>query len=359
MKRRRSLITALVAATILAVLVSFQFNAWKRFDWTVFWLETRRANFGYVAAAIALIYASYWVRAARWSLLLSSMRPTTAGRLLPPTLIGFTGLAMMGRAGELVRPYLIARREGVTVTSQLAIWTVERLFDAGAFAVLLTVNLLIASNLPFAASFRRAGLMLMLAVAAIAVGAFLGFRHRARLTRWLPGQLLNPGAGMGRTVAGKIEVFTRGLYTIREPAALLKVFAASLLVWMLIASAVTAVMHAYPPPLRDLPFSRGVLLIAFSMVGSFLNVPTVGGGTQLAVIAALTGVLGIPPELAASSGIMFWLVGHMAVAPVGLFLAHRERVSLRRIARDPRPDDSRKAAVFDDPPLLESLGCDK
>jgi len=48
----------------------------------------------------------------------------------------------------------------------------------------------------------------------------------------------------------------------------------------------------------------------------------------------LQRVFGVPNELAASCGIMLWLVTFVAVVPVGLFLAHRERLSLRELSEE-------------------------
>jgi uncharacterized membrane protein YbhN (UPF0104 family) len=73
-----------------------------------------------------------------------------------------------------------------------------------------------------------------------------------------------------------------------------------------------------------------------SMVGSFIQLPGVGGGSQLATIAALEHIFDVPKELAASCGIMLWLVTFIAVVPVGLFLAHRERLSFRRLSKESR-----------------------
>ena len=42
----------------------------------------------------------------------------------------------------------------------------------------------------------------------------------------------------------------------------------------------------------------------------------------------------MPRELAASCGIMLWLVTFIAVIPVGLLLAHRERLSLRKLSQE-------------------------
>ena len=49
--------------------------------------------------------------------------------LLSATVIGFTAITLFGRPGEFVRPYLIARKEQVPVTSQFAAWVLERIFD--------------------------------------------------------------------------------------------------------------------------------------------------------------------------------------------------------------------------------------
>jgi len=45
-------------------------------------------------------------------------------------------------------------------------------------------------------------------------------------------------------------------------------------------------------------------------------------------------VFDVPPEMAASCGILLWLVTFAAVIPAGLFLAHRERLSLRKLSEE-------------------------
>jgi uncharacterized membrane protein YbhN (UPF0104 family) len=73
--------------------------------------------------------------------------------------------------------------------------------------------------------------------------------------------------------------------------------------------------------------------MGFSMVGSVVQLPAVGGGSQLAVISALQVVYGIPPELALSCGILLWLVTFMSCIPLGLTFAHREHLSLRKLSK--------------------------
>ena len=52
----------------------------------------------------------------------------------------------------------------------------------------------------------------------------------------------------------------------------------------------------------------------------------------MATIATLSSVFDVPPEMAASCGILLWLVTFAAVVPVGLLLSHHERLSLRKLS---------------------------
>jgi len=73
------------------------------------------------------------------------------------------------------------------------------------------------------------------------------------------------------------------------------------------------------------------------MVGSLIQLPGVGGGSQLATIAALEHIFGVPKEMAASCGITLWLVTFVSVVPWGCPLlianAYHCASSLRKAAK--------------------------
>lgn len=109
---------------------------------------------------------------------------------------------------------------------------------------------------------------------------------------------------------------------------------ASLGMWYAIALAYKAVTHSYGVPALDIPVLQILILMGASMAGSILQLPGVGGGSQLAVIALLSGPFHAPTEMAASCGILLWLVTFAAVVPSGLILAHHERLSLRKLSEE-------------------------
>ena len=55
---------------------------------------------------------------------------------------------------------------------------------------------------------------------------------------------------------------------------------------------------------------------------------------RMATIAILSTVFDVSPEMAASCGILLWLVTFAAVVPLGLVLARHERLSLRKLSAE-------------------------
>jgi hypothetical protein len=112
-----------------------------------------------------------------------------------------------------------------------------------------------------------------------------------------------------------------------------------LLIWVFIGLAYLAVVHAYSiHRLANLELYHVLLLTAASVAGGTIQLPVVGGGSQLATIGMLKGVL-LPDrpgmtEIAISCGIMLWLVTFMSVVPLGLALARTEHVNLMKIEKE-------------------------
>ncbi len=336
MNKKRYVVYAVVFL-VLAVLVYLQFRTWQNFDWARFW-ETRPTKWRHIVHGVLLIYLAYVARAIRWKIFLKPVRPKVKSMsLVAPTIIGFTGLALLGRPGELIRPYLIARRTDLTFSSQLAVWAVERIFDVGAFAVLLIGAIFLASGpreLPFYTRFRDGGFLLLGLVLALILSALAVSWKGEAIASWVERRFSHLAANLGHKIATRVREFRGGLNTIHGPGELAALIAVSLVMWFMIIVAYQEVTHSYGVAPLDIERSQVLVLMGASMIGSMVQLPGIGGGSQLATIAALQRVFDVPKELAASCGIMLWLVTFVAVLPLGLFLAHRERLSLRKLSAE-------------------------
>jgi glycosyltransferase 2 family protein len=347
MDRKRMIVTGVVLV-VLAALVYIQFRTWKDFNWQLFLSQTDRVSPFHILHAVALIYVGYWLRAIRWKIFLRPVRPeASSSALVAPTLIGFTGLALLGRPGELIRPYLIARHESLPFSSQLGVWAVERIFDIGAFTVWLILAAFVATapkRMALHGIFQEVALAFTILVVGLTLGAIAVHRSGEFLSQWIERRFAHLPSNLGERVALRIREFRDGLNTIHSTSSLLQLVAVSLVMWAMIAVAYKEVTHAYghscdPVANADvckleIPQTQVLLLMGSSMVGSMIQLPGVGGGSQLATISMLDHVFEVKPELAASCGIMLWLVTFMAIVPLGLFLAHRERLSLRKLSEE-------------------------
>src|SRR5438874_4245006 len=246
---KKRILTTIVVLAALGVLIYFQVQHWRSFEWSRF-LKASRVEPLHIIAGLALIYLTYVLRALRWKVFLEPVRKTSTWGMVPPTFIGFTGLALLGRPGEFIRPYLIARKEQLSVSSQIGVWTVERIFDIGAFTVLMTIDVFSSSAIrgnPYLGNFRQAAIALCLLVAFMTLCAIM-IRKRGHLVAAFLHRLTSGISGnLARHVDQKVRAFGEGLNTIASGKSFLKLVAISLVMWFMIALAYRQVAHSYPP----------------------------------------------------------------------------------------------------------------
>src|SRR3954470_19552647 len=223
---KKQILTTTVVLAILGLLIYFQVQHWRRFDWERF-RSASHVDPLHIAAAIGLIYLTYVLRALRWKVFLEPVCKASTWKLVPPTFIGFTGLALLGRPGEFIRPYLIARRENLPFSSQLAAWAVERIFDIGAFAVLLALAIFLPDALgstphpEYKHNLIVGGVLLLGIVIALAVSAAIIARKGEILAVWFEQRFSHWSKNMGARVAQKIREFGSGLNTVDSTFSLL------------------------------------------------------------------------------------------------------------------------------------------
>jgi len=291
-----------------------------------------------MALALALILATYVGRALRWEIMLRPMRGsrTNLWRLFSATAIGFTAVVLFGRAGEAVRPYLIAKRESVPFSSQVAAWLVERILDLLMILVIFGLALtqvsqsaiqpgprmrIILETGGYTAGFTGAVCLAIL----IALRQFRGRVHTrlkealSFLPEGLSGRISTIFAafeeGMESTRSGKFS-FLLALYTVLE--------------WLVIAASFQCVLKAFPST-RALGLADVVILLGIVCIGSVLQIPGIGGGMQIAAVLVLTEFFGMTLEAASGIALVLWLVSFVAIVPIGLVLAFLEGLKWRNL----------------------------
>ncbi len=333
----------------VGALLYLQLRTWREFDWRTFFVQTTSGmHWLNISVAIALVFLGYWLRAVRWKVFLRPVKKTASWSLFPPTLVGFTSLALFGRPGELARPYLTARRERLSMASQVGVWTVERVFDLASFALIAAIEICRGAMPGGVNRYRMAGVLFVAGTVALGLAVVLIW-YKGEAVVFLVERSLRSRPHVARRLVDKLRAFHDGLNTIADGWSFFEVAALSLALWYSLALVHLEILRAYPA-LASLGFSSAVVLVGFSIVGGLVQLPAVGGGAQIATILALVHVFGVPRELAVSCGILLWLVTFQAVIPVGLAIARREHVSIRRIesAVEQRAAPTSEAAARED-----------
>jgi len=340
--RKSSLLTPrtlVPVGLVLLVLLLWLVHAHTSFNWRSLGHQLRSVSPLLILAALACSYFGLWLRAWRWSVLLSPLHKTSTREMFPPQLIGFTIVGLFGRVADLARPYLIARRLKTSVATQLAVYSIERAFDLAAAAILFSATLAFAPrDMPHHEAFARAGVISLAATLFLAAFA-LALRFAGHHVATFATRLLRPlSETFAHAAAARILEFSHGLRIVSTVGEFLSALAISILMWLFIAATYLFCAHAFQaaPSLATLSFAATMLLLATSLGGSLLQLPILGWFTQTAVLAAaLHGFFDVPLETASACGAVILLVSGLSVIPAGLLAAHLEGISLRDAASTP------------------------
>ena len=312
------------------------------FRWSMVAQSLSDARISLLILALAAIYVCYAIRALRWMQFSRTLGKLHFWNVYSAQLMGFACLFVFGRAGEPVRPVLVARKDSLSIPRMLGVYVLERVFDIASTVVLAGFALLlferrglIGEDEALFMSRARATGVGLLALLAVLCTVLVYFRYYGGA--WLSKKLQHESwrHGWRAKTATLLEGFSEGLQGIRtwSDLGILVLYTAAH--WLLVALVYLWISHAFGGGLESLTYSGAVLVLAFAMVGSAVQLPAVGGGAQAATFLVFTQIFNVDQEPAAVASIMLWLITFAGSCIVGIPLLLREGWSigdLRRMA---------------------------
>ena len=329
---------AVLAVLLILALLVFVNRDKIHFDWAVFWQQLRHVSWIHVAAGIACIYITYLLRALRWAVFVSPTKKISPLAIIAPQFIGFTAVALFGRLADVIRPALIAKRVQLSISSQIAVYTIERMFDLGAAAIIFSGALLfVPHDLPHHEIFVNTGKVALAVTAALAIFAVIVRVAGGAVANAVSAILGRLSRSIADSVAGRIRDFRDGLNAVSSVQDFCITVVLSLAMWWLIALAYVQTLHAFvdTPQFATISFSRTMLLMGASLGGSLLQLPIIGWFTQIAVTTTATHEFyGAPLEPATACGALLQIVTWLSIIPAGLICARISHVSLKSAAAE-------------------------
>jgi hypothetical protein len=222
------------------------------------------------------------------------------------------------------------------------VYVVERLFDTAATVVMVGLALLVFPQraLPGAESARwmtvarTTGTVLLIGLILAIVFLVYMRAHGAKAVE----RRLEPWRthhGWRARVAGLFSGFVEGLQSIRTLGDLTAAVGSSAVHWALVVGCYLWISWSFGGKLAEVDMPGAMLVLAFTMVGSTVQLPGVGGGSQLACYLALTLFLGIESGPAIVAAVVIWLITFAGSTLAGVPMLVQEGWSmgeLRRIA---------------------------
>jgi hypothetical protein len=341
LKKKQWILGVIVLVALAAVLF------WGRdrihFDFAVFRAQLAGANWTKIAIGLACIYLGYVFRAVRWALLLRHNKKVGLFSLLGTQVIGFTAIALIGRVADPVRPYLVSKKTGLTLSTQIAVYIVERLFDLGSMALIFSSVILFTvwfgqpGDLPHIEIVKKAGYSSM--AIALAGAIFLVAVRMAgnMVAGFFESTLGLASKRLGRAAAEKVRSFHAGLDIMRSFSDFAITAGISIAMWLLIALAYLETMQGFTgsKELAAMTLPKSMLMLAFSGVASAFQLPIIGWFTQIGLVAAaIANFYGVGSEASTACAAMLLIVSFLAVIPIGLVWAQVDNISLRQITSE-------------------------
>jgi uncharacterized protein (TIRG00374 family) len=290
------------------------------------------------------MFANLAIRAWRWQYLLEPLGAISFANAFRATAVGFAATSILpARAGEVIRPYFLARHERLSATSAFATVILERVLDMltvlGLLAAyvfffrpeLATTNAVAFEAVKWAGGTAAVGAIAALVVFFVLAGdpARLG-KTLSRLEQVLPSTL----AGLLARVA---EKFATGLGAVRQPGRLLVALILSVPLWLSIATGTWAASMAFH---LAVPFTGSFLLVALLVVGVAVPTPGAVGGFHAAYKFAVTTFFGAPDDAAVGAAIVLHALTIGPNLLLGLFFAAQAGLNIsvmKQLADQPDP----------------------
>jgi uncharacterized protein (TIRG00374 family) len=341
----RKLLLVAVGVAVLGLIAYRSRGLLGQFSGAKLLAAVRGADPFLLALSLVAIYGCYALRAQRWEVFQRNLGPSHFWTIYKLTLAGFASLLLLGRAAEPVRPILLARKENLPLSGMFGVYVLERLFDMASTAIIAAIGLLFyqsrtsaetAKSLQTAA--KTTGSVLF---AGVVLAAALLIYLKLHGTSLLEQRLRHVVAAHGwKAKAARIFLgFTRGVQTIRTPGQLVLAVLYSAAHWFLVLLVFFWTSHSFGGALARISLSDAMLLMAFTSVGSAVQVPGVGGGSQAGSIIAYTAILGVEREPAVAAAIVVWLITFASCSLAGVPLLIHEGWSLGKLREMAKHED--------------------
>lgn len=302
----------------------------------------RAADPRWLLLALGFELVSVLLRALRLGVLLrpSAGRSVRFGSLLKATVVSFTITGLVpGRVGEVAKPFLLARWEGLSFVAVTGASVLDRALDLFALVLLWLVFILFGEGGVAEGSEEVLRAFDRVSYVALAImvplGIFLWWLapRRKVLERWVRRHPRLEHYPLTRKAMALFFRFASGLESFKKKRTILYLTALSLGVWVPVAGAVWAIFEALH---MDLPWGASIVGLMALSLGAAVPTPGGVGGVHKALAVALAALYALGPDATVAAGLVIHALLFIPAVGWGLGYFVLGRVHLQEVRQAAR-----------------------
>jgi hypothetical protein len=283
----------------------------------------KRVDWSYALFALVVILIMQVLRSFRWGVILQPLEKIDQFTLFSVTCVGFLAIAAIpARLGELARPYLIARKSSIKMSSALGTVVVERVLDSLS-VLIITIVVVIWQDLP-PWLIKSAILFFVLTLMMLSFTIVLIWRRNIAVS--MIGWVLRH---LPQKIAVRLDAlvhhFIDGFEVIKNVKMLLYLLFLSAVVWLVDVVAIYILLKAFG---FDLPLLAPFVLMIVLIAG--IAIPTAPGFIGNWHYACILGLslFGIPKAEAFSFALVYHFLSIALVVVLGVFFLPFNKFSM-------------------------------
>lgn len=307
----------------LGVSIFFLWLALRGLELENVWETMQHGNYAWLIPSVAVYFVAVWARTWRWDYMLRPIKHIPVRRLFPVVVIGYMGNNIYPlRLGEVLRSYVLMRREEVPMSASLSTVIVERVFDG------LVMLMFVFIALPFFPLPDNYQALVVVASVAFFTCLVIFFmlaavpKQALQLADWVY-QRFVPEKWYDRLYMITSN-FLDGLISLRSFRYVMMIFLTSVVIWLLETVKYWFVMQAFDFGNAEVTFFA--LMLMNGVVNLATTLPTAPGyvGTFDYPGIQVLKLYGVVEEVAAAYTLVLHAALWLPITLLGLYYMIRE-----------------------------------
>ncbi|MBN2468546.1 MAG: flippase-like domain-containing protein, partial [Deltaproteobacteria bacterium] len=287
------------------------------------------ANYLFLIPAVLLTLLVYWFRAVRWRYMLIPIKPVHDSQLFTITMIGFMANNILPvRIGELVRAYLLGKRENLSKSLSLGTVVVERLLDSLTIMSLSVPFVLFFAFPPWV---KQVGIVFLVIYAGVISLLLLLYFFSEKITRVLE-RLLSPiSPAFSDRIEHIVDSFCQGLTLFKSWRQVFWILVYSYFIWVGASLIVMLILYSFH---FIVPLYAPFFMLAMITLGASIpSSPGFVGTLQFFCVAGLA-FFGIPEGESLGFSIVYHASQYVPITVLGLFFMWKGHLRFKELPKE-------------------------